>query len=160
MTALCLYLFGAPRLERDGVPVTTDTRKAIALIAYLAVTQRAHTRDTLATLLWGDADEQHARGALRRTLSVLRSAVGEGAVDASGDTISASPGLWCDVVEFRSGAKGGVDQLAAAVAALAGALSCPGLASEIALISRSGSSWRARRSIASSRRRFRDSPVS
>lgn len=96
-----LYLFGAPRLERDGLPVTTDTKKAIALLAYLAVSGRGHTRDTLAALLWGDADEQHARGALRRTLSVLRAAAGDAAVETSGDLVSVGDGVWCDVVAFR-----------------------------------------------------------
>jgi DNA-binding SARP family transcriptional activator len=118
--ALCLYLFGAPRLERNGVPVTTDTRKAIALLAYLAVTGRAHTRDTLATLLWGDADEQHARGALRRTLSVLRTGAGDAVVTTSGDAVRAGPEVWCDVVAFRAGLRGESAGLAAALGAFRG----------------------------------------
>lgn len=117
---LCLYLFGAPRLERNGVPVSTDTRKAIALLAYLAVTGQAHTRDTLATLLWGDADEQHARGALRRTLSVLRAAVGDAAVATSGDTVRVGTELWCDVLAFRAGLKADSAGLEAAVGVFRG----------------------------------------
>ena len=35
-----ILLLGAPRIERDGVPVEVDTRKAIALAAYLAVTKQ------------------------------------------------------------------------------------------------------------------------
>ncbi len=125
MSKLCLYLFGAPRLEKDGAAVTTDTRKAIALLAYLAVTGRPHTRDALATLLWGDSDQQHARGALRRTLSVLRSAVGEGVLNAADDTIGLGPGLWCDVTAFRAelgkagqSSGGAASQLPALVAAV------------------------------------------
>jgi DNA-binding SARP family transcriptional activator/tetratricopeptide (TPR) repeat protein len=105
-----LYLFGAPRLERDGLAATTDTKKAIALLAYLAVTGRGHTRDTLAALLWGDADQQHARGALRRTLSVLRAAGGSDVVETAGDTVSAGKELWCDVVAFRAGLKAGAPE--------------------------------------------------
>lgn len=110
-----LYLFGAPRLERDGLPVTTDTRKAIALLAYLAVTGRSHTRDSLATLLWGDTDQQHARGALRRTLSVLRGAAGETVIALHGDTVTAGPALWCDVVAFRAALNGAEGELRAAL---------------------------------------------
>ena len=40
-----ITLLGAPRVEHDGGPVEVDTRKAIALVAYLAVTGRRHTRD-------------------------------------------------------------------------------------------------------------------
>ena len=52
MSTLKLHLFGAPRAEIDGIPVVTDTRKAIALLAYLAVTRQPQTRDALATLFW------------------------------------------------------------------------------------------------------------
>jgi DNA-binding SARP family transcriptional activator len=33
-------LFGGPRIEHDGAEIEVDTRKAIALLAYLAVTRR------------------------------------------------------------------------------------------------------------------------
>ncbi len=54
MTRLTLHLFGPPRLELDGHPITTDRRKALALLAYLAVTRQSHSRETLAVLLWPD----------------------------------------------------------------------------------------------------------
>ncbi len=75
MAHLELFLLGAPRVVLDGAPVTFDTRKAVALLAYLAVTGQPQQRDTLAALLWPDADQPHARGALRRTLSVLHAAL-------------------------------------------------------------------------------------
>jgi hypothetical protein len=40
MTELRLNLFGTPRLEREGARVEIDTRKALALLAYLASTQQ------------------------------------------------------------------------------------------------------------------------
>ena len=61
----------------NSMVVATDTRKATALLAYLAVTGRPQRRATLAALLWPDTNEQKARGALRRTLSVLRTALGD-----------------------------------------------------------------------------------
>ena len=63
---LHLLLLGPPRLERNGQTLEPDTRKATALLAYLAVTDRFHTRDALAALLWPEMDDSHARAALRR----------------------------------------------------------------------------------------------
>ena len=51
MSGLALYLLGAPRIERDGVPIRLDRRKATALLAYLAVTGVRHRRDSLVNLL-------------------------------------------------------------------------------------------------------------
>ncbi len=76
MLGSMLYLLGTPRLERDGIPVVVDTRKAIALLAYLVVNRQPHSRDTLAALLWPDYDQAHARATLRRTLSTLQKASG------------------------------------------------------------------------------------
>src|SRR5215204_4221635 len=48
-----ISLLGTPRIEHNGAPVEVDTRKAIALAAYLAVTKQSHTRDALAPLYVG-----------------------------------------------------------------------------------------------------------
>src|SRR5918998_1057618 len=69
-----ITLLGAPRVEHGGVPVEADTRKATALVAYLAVTGRRHTRDALAGLLWPEYNQARSRAALRRTLSSLKEA--------------------------------------------------------------------------------------
>src|SRR5215210_7783116 len=97
-----ISLLGAPRIEHDGVPVEVDTRKATALVAYLAVTQQSHTRDALAGLLWPEYSQSRARAALRRTLSSLGRARADGwlhadreNVDLAGDTI------WVDVARFH-----------------------------------------------------------
>ncbi len=102
MHRLALFLFGAPRLERDEQPVQVDTRKALALIAYLAMTRTPHSRDALATLLWQENDQAHARGALRRTLSALK-AIDDTWLDADRETIALNPhaNLCVDVTEFR-----------------------------------------------------------
>ncbi len=73
---LSIALLGPPRITADGAPVVVDTRKAVALLAYVAVVGRPVARETLADLLWPESDPYGARGALRRTLSVLRSALG------------------------------------------------------------------------------------
>jgi len=103
MPQLTLFLLGSPRLERDGQPVEVDTRKAIALMAYLAVTRQSHSRDALATLLWPDYDQTHARGALRRTLSALNKALAGEWLEVDRETIGLQPeaNIWLDVAEFQ-----------------------------------------------------------
>lgn len=118
MNETCLYLFGYPRIERDGRVVEVDTRKAIALIAYLAVTGEAASRDVLSGLLWPDYDQSSARAALRRTLSVLNKAVGEGILEIERERLRVVPngGLWVDVNEFYrlSAVSGNLESLAGA----------------------------------------------
>ena len=102
MGHLTISLLGAPRVERDGVPIDVDTRKAIALLAYLALTAQAHSRDTLAALLWPEYDQTSARAALRRTLSALRKALDGGWVVVHGDTVGLErDGVWLDTERFR-----------------------------------------------------------
>ena len=75
MTQLTIYLLGTPRFERNGENINLDTRKASALIAYLAIAKQRQSRDTLAALLWPEFDQTHARATLRRTLSTLNKAL-------------------------------------------------------------------------------------
>jgi DNA-binding SARP family transcriptional activator len=104
MPRLSLYLLGPPRLELDGEALNIGRRKAVALIAYLAVTGRGHTRDTLATLLWPEFDQSRARAALRRTLSALNRALDGTWIEADREAIDLVRGddLWVDVAVFRS----------------------------------------------------------
>src|SRR5690242_15477718 len=104
MAQVALYMFGPPRIEIDHEPATIDTRKALALFVYLAVTRRPHTRDALAGLLWPDYDQAHARATLRRTLSPLHRLLGEGYLNIERETLSlrSDAGLWSDVDEFES----------------------------------------------------------
>lgn len=98
-----IHLFGAPRVERDGEPINFDTRKALALLAYLVVTGERQRRDSLAALLWPDSDQAHARAALRRTLSTLNAGLGGVVQTASRELIELplDDGIFVDVVEFR-----------------------------------------------------------
>ena len=74
--AVAIRLLGPPEVTVHGSPLAVDTRKALAILAVLATDGRSYGREELATLLWPDADDPSARGALRRTLSVLRGAIG------------------------------------------------------------------------------------
>ena len=101
--AVEVTLLGPPRVERGGAPVTFDTRKALALLARLALAERPHSRETLCELLWPAHEPDRARGALRRTLSTLRGAVGEELLETTGDTITLKhgPHFVLDVERFR-----------------------------------------------------------
>jgi DNA-binding SARP family transcriptional activator len=97
-----ILLLGAPHIEHDGVPVEVDTRKAIALVAYLAVTKRSHTRDALAGLLWPEYNQTRSRAALRRTLSSLGKARAEGWLQADREGVAlAHDAIWVDVDQFQ-----------------------------------------------------------
>ena len=73
-----LTLFGSPTVRRHGQVVTGfRSSKAQALLYYLAVTGRPHTRPTLAGLFWGDQPEAAARTSLSKCLSNLRDLVGD-----------------------------------------------------------------------------------
>src|SRR5690242_478278 len=70
---LRIALFGAPTPTLAGKPVTGFvSNKAAALLYYLAATNRPHSRDALAALLWPDAPEETAKKNLRDVLSNLR----------------------------------------------------------------------------------------
>jgi predicted ATPase/DNA-binding SARP family transcriptional activator len=102
MSRVALFLLGPPRIERDGEPVEIDTRKAIALASYLAVSGEEHSRDALAALFWPLSDQSRARAALRRTLSTRRRALGYDRLEADGErlALSASDGFRVDVDQF------------------------------------------------------------
>lgn len=76
MSAFKLFLFGTPRLERDGKLLPIRRRKGMALLVYLAYTGKPHSRETVATLLWPDYDHSGALSNLRRELSRLKNDAG------------------------------------------------------------------------------------
>lgn len=88
---LALSLLGNPLIERDGHPVNLERHKALALLAYLAVSGATHRRDTLATLFWPELDQTRARGALRRTLSTLHIALAGNWLQIDRETIGVAP---------------------------------------------------------------------
>jgi DNA-binding SARP family transcriptional activator/predicted ATPase len=97
-----LRLLGVAEIELDGTPVTFVRRGTMALLAYLAVSQRAHPRDLVATLLAGDSSEEQARKYLSNALVDLRQQLGEYII-ASRQTVAFNAALphRLDVVEFK-----------------------------------------------------------
>jgi DNA-binding SARP family transcriptional activator/predicted ATPase len=78
MPELELELLGSPVFRHGGRAVALPTRKTAALLIYLAVEGRWHSREKLVSLLWPERDAEHGRGALRSTLSLLRRSLSEG----------------------------------------------------------------------------------
>lgn len=71
-----LNLLGVPEVVLDGRVLTFTRRGSIALLAYLALSRRAHARESLATLLAGDSFEEQARKYLSNVLVDLRQQIG------------------------------------------------------------------------------------
>lgn len=66
-------LGGFQALDASGQALSIPTRKGQALLAYIAVHPASvHSRDKLASLLWSESGEEHARHSLRQTLLALR----------------------------------------------------------------------------------------
>ncbi len=100
--AFHVRLLGPPAIECGGKAARVDTRKAIALLALLAVERRSHARASLAALLWPESDDAHGRGALRRTMHALSRVLPEGSLVTTQDQIELAdkPGLFIDVAVF------------------------------------------------------------
>jgi len=75
---LGLRLLGPPEAYRDGEPLSFRTRKAFALLCYLAAEGGTHRREKLATLLWPESEEKKARTTLRSVLADVRGVLGAG----------------------------------------------------------------------------------
>src|SRR5437870_3051249 len=55
---LDIRLLGPPRVDRDGAAVTFETRKATALLAHLALSDRPRSREALCELLYPGHDHE------------------------------------------------------------------------------------------------------
>ena len=100
MTAVRLRLLGSPDLMVDSQQAVFKTRKTLALLAYLAVEKRSHSREEVAALLWPEADAAGARSSLRMTIGRLRSTLGDAAdavLLATRDTIGLAPSTPLDL---------------------------------------------------------------
>ncbi|HJS29949.1 MAG TPA: BTAD domain-containing putative transcriptional regulator, partial [Anaerolineales bacterium] len=103
MSWLEISLLGPPEIRLEGSLVKTDRRKAIALLAYLAVTGKPQTRDFLSAFLWPDYERDSAYAYLRRTLWELNQMLGKGWIQVDRDYASLAPTgeLWLDVAAFQ-----------------------------------------------------------
>ena len=79
MAGFTLNLLGPPSVVPPrGSPVRgVGASKCLALLAYLTLEAGPHTREELASLLWGDSPEGAARASLRQALKRVRAGVGD-----------------------------------------------------------------------------------
>ncbi|HRW06757.1 MAG TPA: BTAD domain-containing putative transcriptional regulator, partial [Caldilineaceae bacterium] len=98
-----LTLFGYPKVEVDTDLIHSSRRKAVALLAYLAVTEKSHGRETLANLLWSGYPSATSLAHLRRTLHTIRTDLGIKAliVERNQIALDLTHDVWCDVTHFR-----------------------------------------------------------
>lgn len=97
---------------RELRPVMAQPKR-FAILCYLALARPRgfHRRETLLGLFWPEADDEHARSALRQSLHFLRHALGENVLANRGDEeIGFVAGrLWCDAIAFEDALTAGND---------------------------------------------------
>ena len=77
MGQLHFALLGPPDIRHDGHMVPFRTRKALALLIYLAVNGGMHSREKLTALFWPESEEEQSRATLRSTLVYVRKSLAE-----------------------------------------------------------------------------------
>ena len=120
--ALAIRLLGPLEVSVAGRPIVVDTRKALAIVALVAAEGRPFAREELAAMFWPEADDDAARGALRRTLSALRTAVKDSGLIIGRAQVALDPAdSSVDLTELeRLAASSRLDDLEAAAALATG----------------------------------------
>src|SRR6185295_2782581 len=104
---LHIRLLGPLAIANGGKAVAIASRKARALVGYLALRQGTEvSRGVLTGLLWGERSESQARASLRQTLSELRrSGSFRQSIVATKETVVFAPGsAWIDAKVLESAA--------------------------------------------------------
>jgi predicted ATPase/DNA-binding SARP family transcriptional activator/tetratricopeptide (TPR) repeat protein len=98
-----LYFFGNPQAVISDTTAELSRRKSMALLSYLAVTGKRHSRDSLAELFWPETNSRRAAANLRTIIWSLNQSPVSCVTDCQHDTVSlaSSSDLWVDVTAFR-----------------------------------------------------------
>ncbi|MBN2007114.1 MAG: NACHT domain-containing protein [Anaerolineae bacterium] len=104
MSRLDLYYLGSPHVELNNRTVELRLAKSGALLAYLAVTGKPHSRGALATLLWPESDSDHGLTSLRSILLEINQTLGRDWLIADRKTVYLNPeaDFWLDVHNFNT----------------------------------------------------------
>ena len=104
---LRVRLLGDLEIELDGAAIEPpSSRRARALLGWLALEPRMHARSQLAARFWPEVLDESARTSLRSALSALRRSLGpdsERYIIAGRDDVGLAGGseVWTDVAEFE-----------------------------------------------------------
>jgi predicted ATPase/DNA-binding SARP family transcriptional activator len=104
MPGLKLFFFGHPRVKGENSWIEIGLRKSLALLAYLATTKQSQSRESMATMLWPEADQRSALGNLRRAIYRVNNAIQENILVATRNIIefSRQADVWLDIDEFQT----------------------------------------------------------
>ncbi|HEV8391957.1 MAG TPA: BTAD domain-containing putative transcriptional regulator, partial [Dongiaceae bacterium] len=99
---VCVRVLGGFELSGAGADLSLSGKKLRALVALLALPPSlGWSREQLTALLWGDRDEELARGSLRQALAELRRLLGDAALVTDRETVAFDPAhVTIDAVEF------------------------------------------------------------
>lgn len=99
-----INLLGTPKIIKNDKEVPLTRNKSMALLAYLADTERRVSRSDIAAIFWPNSIPSNALGALRVTLSDIKSTLGPELIMSTDDVIYLSEqSISCDVKLFREG---------------------------------------------------------
>jgi DNA-binding SARP family transcriptional activator/predicted ATPase len=100
---LVVRLLGSVQISHDDQPISIRGYKAAALLAYLLLTGKAHSRQHLIDLLFDGPDDPKA--SLRWILSELRQAIGPDFILADRQQVAFdfAADYWLDVAAFEAG---------------------------------------------------------
>ena len=100
---LSIRLIGEPQIFLgENQPVQFQYRKSVALLAYLAATQKAYSREYLADFFWRNLSEKNAQAGLRKTLSdINREIPNLLAIESHSISLSISSSIEIDCLTFE-----------------------------------------------------------
>ncbi len=101
MSQLSLALLGVPEIRHDGQLISFPTRKALALLIYLAVEEGTQPREKITALFWPDSSSAQGRTVLRRTLADLRHALGDDLANGSTQSGWSGEHVWSNRESLR-----------------------------------------------------------
>lgn len=104
LSQLRITLLGVPKITYNNQEIDLERRKAVALVAYLALRSQRSGRDTLAALLWPELDDKRARANLRHTLTIINETPISDWLEVDRQIVALrdNADLWVDVVQFNT----------------------------------------------------------
>jgi DNA-binding SARP family transcriptional activator len=114
-STLLIYTLGQLETRLNGRSFTTASRKAQALLVYLACQQRPAARETATALLWEESGTEQGMTNLRKLLFELRQLLPEH-LQVERQTVGLTADFWLDATALAElAAVGGVDEMETAV---------------------------------------------